>query len=80
MHYVYLIESIPDPTRRYVGFSEDLRQRFADHNRGLNTSTAADRPWRLVAYLAFASKQRALDCERYLKSGSGHAFSQRHLW
>jgi predicted GIY-YIG superfamily endonuclease len=34
MYYVYLIESIPDPNRHYVGFTEDLRKRFEEHNDG----------------------------------------------
>ena len=80
MHYVYLIESIPDPNRHYVGFTEDLRQRLADHNSGKNLSTASHRPWRLVAYLAFSSKKQALAFEKYLKSGSGHAFAKKRLW
>jgi hypothetical protein len=28
VHYVYLIESIADPSRRYVGSTADLKQRF----------------------------------------------------
>ena len=80
MHYVYLMESLSLGGRRYVGYSDDLRQRIADHNAGKNPSTAPFRPWRLAAYLAFASKRRTLSFERYLKSGSGHAFTRRHLW
>jgi predicted GIY-YIG superfamily endonuclease len=34
-------ESIPDPNRHYVGFTEDLRQRLTDHNAGKNVSTAS---------------------------------------
>ena len=80
MYYVYLLRSESDSARRYVGFTEDLKRRLADHNAGKNTSTAPFRPWRLMAYHAFAEKERALAFERYLKSGSGHAFARRHLW
>ena len=80
MHYVYLIESISTPGKRYVGYSENLRQRVVDHNAGKNVSTAPDRPWRLQTYLAFSTKGQALEFERYLKSGSGHAFARRRLW
>lgn len=80
MHYVYLIRSASTPRQRYVGFTEDLKQRVNDHNAGKNQSTAPFRPWRLVTYLAFSEKQRALSCEHYLKGGSGHAFANRHLW
>ena len=80
MYYVYLIQSKAPELRRYVGFSRDLRQRFSDHNEGKLPSTAKYRPWQLVTYLGFSSKREALAFERYLKSGSGHAFAKRRLW
>jgi predicted GIY-YIG superfamily endonuclease len=80
MYYVYLIESVPTPTRHYVGFSTDLRQRLIDHNEGKLPTTAPHRPWRVKTYLAFSSKKQALAFEKYLKSGSGHAFSKKRLW
>ena len=80
MYYVYLLESISHLGQRYVGFSSDLRQRLNDHNAGKLPNTARYRPWRLVTYLAFTSKQQALSFERYLKSGSGHAFARKRLW
>jgi putative endonuclease len=80
MYYVYLIESIPNQNRRYIGFSTDLRQRMAEHNAGKLPNTAKYRPWRLVTYVAFSSKKQALTFELYLKSGSGHAFALRRLW
>jgi predicted GIY-YIG superfamily endonuclease len=80
MHYVYLIESLAQPGVRYVGCSHDLRRRLGDHNAGRNVSTARVRPWRLATYLAFSSRHQALEFERYLKSGSGHAFARKRLW
>jgi len=80
MHYVYLIESIEDTNRRYAGYTKDLEQRLADHNTGKNVSTAKYRPWRIQTYLAFSTKARALAFEKYLKTGSGHAFSNKRLW
>ena len=80
MHYVYLIESIANARKRYTGYTDDLKLRFCDHNFGKNVSTAANRPWRLKTYLAFSDKQQALNFERYLKSGSGHAFANKRLW
>jgi putative endonuclease len=38
------------------------------------------KPWRLVTYVAFSDEQKAAEFERYLKSGSGHAFANRRLW
>ncbi len=48
MYYVYLIRSINFPDQTYIGFSEDLKQRIADHNAGKSTHTAKYAPWKLV--------------------------------
>ena len=80
MHYVYLIESMQTPAHRYVGLTADLKQRLEDHNSGKSTHTSKFRPWRLVTYVAFSDRMKAESFERYLKSGSGHAFAKRRLW
>jgi putative endonuclease len=33
-----------------------------------------------VTYVAFSDEQQAGMFERYLKSGSGHAFAKKRLW
>lgn len=80
MFYVYSIVSEADPTRGYIGFTEDLRQRVADHNADCNPSTTNGKPWKLKDYIAFDTKPQALAFERYLKTGSGHAFRKKRLW
>jgi predicted GIY-YIG superfamily endonuclease len=79
MFYVYLLRSQFDASRTYVGFTEDLRQRLSDHNRGKSVHTAPLRPWRLETYLAFSDREQALDFERYLKTASGIAFARKRL-
>jgi putative endonuclease len=79
MYYVYIINSLPDPTRFYVGSSEDLKVRVADHNLARSTHTAKHRPWRLIWYCAFPTRFQAEKFERYLKSASGRAFQKKHL-
>jgi putative endonuclease len=80
MHYVYLLESVSVRTRRYVGLSTDLKRRLEAHNSGESSHTAKYRPWHLVTYVAFSNKSKAEEFERYLKSGSGHAFAKRRRW
>ena len=74
MYYTYILESTADPTR-YPGHTSDLRARLAEHNRGKCRHTARHRPWKVKLYIAFATRKLARDFERYLKSGSGHAFA-----
>jgi putative endonuclease len=79
MHYVYLLISARS-RRRYVGLTANLKQRLTEHNSGKLPHTAQFKPLHLIAYLAFSDKQKAAKFERYLKSGSGHAFANRRLW
>ena len=39
MYYVYLLRSESSPEQVYIGFTEDLRQRLAEHNAGKSTHT-----------------------------------------
>lgn len=80
MFYVYLLESLVDRGRRYVGITTDLKQRLRDHNAGKSTHTAKYKPWRLITCVAFSDRSKAASFEQYIKSGSGHAFARRHLW
>ena len=80
MNCVYLLRSLGNPTKTYVGLTEDVTARLAKHNAGEVPSTSRFKPWMLVAYIAVPSRERATALERYLKSGSGHAFAHRHLW
>ncbi len=80
MFYVYLLRSLPHPSEKYTGFTSDLKARLQKHNDGGSPHTAKFRPWKLVAYFAFEDEAKALEFEKYLKSGSGRAFSNRHFW
>jgi putative endonuclease len=80
MHYVYQLQSIDNPTQRYVGFTSDLKKRLAAHNRGESFHTRKYAPWKLDSYHAFSDEKCAKDFEAYLKTGSGRAFSKKRLW
>jgi putative endonuclease len=80
MQYVYLLRSAAYPARRYIGRTSDLHARIRAHNSGRSPHTAKYTPWRLVAAVAFEDERRAIDFERYLKTGSGRSFANRHFW
>lgn len=79
MFYTYILESLKDSSQHYTGHTADLRQRLIYHNEGMCTSTAKYRPWKIVTYIAFETIEKAQSFERYLKSGSGHAFRKKHF-
>jgi predicted GIY-YIG superfamily endonuclease len=80
MRYIYLLESKSFTGQRYVGVTSDLKNRLAQHNAQRSPYTSKFAPWELIAYVAFADSQRADAFERYLKSGSGHAFARKRFW
>ncbi|NDV60904.1 GIY-YIG nuclease family protein [Puniceicoccales bacterium CK1056] len=80
MRTVYLIQSIPYPNQRYVGFTRNLRKRLKKHNKGGSPHTSKYKPWGLVTYISFSSESSATAFEAYLKSGSGRAFARKRLW
>ena len=79
MFYTYIIKSLSYPEKRYIGHTSDLQQRLFEHNTGRCIHTAKFTPWKLKIYVAFETLEQAQRFERYLKSGSGHAFAGRHF-
>ena len=78
--YTYVLESRNHPSERYIGHTADLKQRLADHNSGKCFHTKKHAPWKVKLYVAFETLEQAQHFEQYLKSGSGHAFANKHFW
>jgi putative endonuclease len=79
VRYVYLLESESFKGQRYVGLTSDLKGRLLAHNGKQSPHTSKYAPWKLVTYVAFSDDRKAESFERYLKSGSGHAFARKRL-
>lgn len=80
MYYVYLLRSLKNLSKTYIGYSTDLEQRVQAHNAGQSEYTYNDRPWKLISYVAFDSEEKARSFEKYIKVGSGNAFAKKRLW
>ncbi len=78
MIYVYAIKSTTF-NRIYVGMSEDVENRLAEHNSGKTQSTRFYGPWTLFYHEPFEARLEARKREIYLKSGSGKEFL-REVW
>jgi putative endonuclease len=66
MYYVYVLQSKKDKSL-YIGFTKDLKKRFAEHNKGLCKSTDNNRPLHLAFYEAYSSESNARKREKRLK-------------
>lgn len=77
MHIVYILKCFDG--KPYTGYTEDLNERLERHNNGHVPATKSRRPIALFTYVVFGDKYKALEFEKYLKSGSGRAFMKKHL-
>lgn len=78
MFFVYIIKNTAK-SFQYVGLTDDVDKRVSEHNQGLSIATKGYLPLELAWYCAFPTRSQAAQFEKYLKSGSGRAFTQRHL-
>ena len=80
MYYVYLLRSLKDSSKTYVGYTTNLEQRLETHNSGGSIHTKSFKPWELITYVAFSSEEKAKSFEKYIKIGSGYAFAKKRCW
>jgi putative endonuclease len=78
MHYVYVLRSVSDDGL-YIGYSANLRKRFAQRVQGRAFATSYRGLWKLIYYEAYIEQADALGRERYLKSGSGRRLLKAQL-
>jgi putative endonuclease len=76
---VYIIRSVKEPDRQYIGRTADVASRLASHNAGESPRTARQAPWQIVVLVQFVDERRALDFEKFLKSTSGRAFVKQYF-
>jgi len=71
--YTYVLKSVIDE-KLYVGWTNDLKSRLAEHNKGNVPATKSRGPLELVYYEAGLSKEKAIAREKYFKTGFGRRF------
>lgn len=76
MHYVY---SLKCKDGYYVGCTDNIIDRLDRHQKGQVPATVNRLPITLQFYFAIEDKHKAFEFEKYLKSGSGRAFINKHF-
>ena len=77
MWYVYILDC--KNNKSYIGCTDNLSERMVRHKKGNVAATKDLRPVKLRCYFVFRDKYMAYKFEKYLKSGSGRAFTKRHF-
>ena len=80
-YYVYVLKSLLDNTL-YTGSTNDVDWRTIEHDLKRSKYTGRKDHLTLIFYSKFIgkdAKQKALEFEKYLKSGSGRAFVKKHI-
>lgn len=78
-HCVYVLRSQKDKTKLYIGSTQDLESRIKEHNQKKSQYSKIYAPWELEVFISFKTQNLAHSFERYLKSGSGHAFLKKRF-
>jgi putative endonuclease len=72
-YFVYILESEIDG-RLYKGQASDIDKRIKEHNSGKTKSTKGYKPWKLVYFEIFETRDEAVLREKYFKTGSGREY------
>ncbi|MEK7449337.1 MAG: GIY-YIG nuclease family protein [Planctomycetota bacterium] len=75
-YFVYILESLTD-NKFYIGFTNNLKRRFKEHNMGLVRSTKPRKPFKLLYSESFGTKEQALEREKVFKSHKNHSYIEK---
>lgn len=78
MHYTYVLHSMKDQ-KFYIGYTQNLKQRFEEHEKGLVESTRYRRALKLVYYEACLDRIDATPREKYFKTHHGKMYHGKRL-
>jgi len=65
--FVYILLSLREPPRTYVGWTLDLERRVAQHNEGSGARTTRGGKWILVYAERYRTRNAAMRREVFLK-------------
>jgi len=77
-YYVYVLRS-DNFERNYTGFTANIANRLKQHNAGKTKSTRPYKPWKILFFETYNTKEEALIREKYLKSGVGREYIKNKM-
>ena len=76
--WVYILQS-ETTSKRYVGYTSDLKRRLSEHNAPVlgkrRYTRKQDGPWKMIHSEVYETRSEAMKRERFLKSGAGRRWA-----
>lgn len=76
MFFVYAISSL-GRNYIYVGLTDNVERRFAQHNNGYNRTTKPYAPFQVLLIESYPTRIQAREREKFLKTGQGKAWLKK---
>ena len=76
--YVYVLESLKDK-QRYIGYTNNLRERLEKHEKGQSFATKSRLPTKLIYFEACTNQEDAVRREKYFKTTYGRRSLAKRL-
>lgn len=77
-YYTYVLRSLKDK-KNYIGYTQNLKLRFEQHQNGEVDSTKYRMPLRLIYFEGCLDKKDAQKREKYFKTHYGKMFLKKRL-
>jgi len=77
-YYIYVLKSLKDGNK-YVGYTNDIKNRVKEHEEGKVKSTKNRLPVKLIYFEGCLNQKDAIKREKYLKTSWGKKFIKSRL-
>jgi putative endonuclease len=64
MYIVYILKSLKETSKYYIGLTEDLDRRLNEHNSGITGYSKRYAPWQVETYVVFRNRLLAVEFEK----------------
>ena len=79
MFYIYCLQSEKIKEELYFGYTNNLKRRLVEHNKGQTQSNKRYLPWKLIYYEVCLSEVDAKRREKYLKTSIGRRMFKKRI-
>ena len=78
-YFIYVLKSL-SARKSYVGMTDDLGRRLAEHNSAKHFYSKRHIPWSIVHAEKFDTRDDARKREKYFKTAAGRRYLKKHIF